>query len=612
MLSKLELIINGQYQLYLPAEGITISLLSNEFNLLTNNTAENRPLSITETFEIPLTENRHVFEQLRGEDKYAELKYNDITLIAGPVFEYSADEQKKVILLTITSGFKAMVDAMGDNVFYLDTIDLSRYNYIVSTFGAPSGVATPLRWGKYNPMDTTTGTIELNDSNVRDFCKPSLNLLDYFKELFQRNGWDARWDKWTDLQKKVCLMPTVPYTVSSFGFKWTKNGKYSIPLQPNEDRLLTLDASTLNYNLKGGCDIQAQNRVQPRYPARNMAFRLKAQYTSPDAFELTLFEGTNEIAFVQALGDTKINYITDWINTKEGIDPLTLQISNPHNYEITIEFDIFELYNLVTVYETNEDTYLDPVGLMFPVAENFPQLTPLEIYREFLTLFQMAQTSEDSLKEVDYYFINDIPNKSFERVDVNPYLLWDGYTILSDKINGLAKLNAIRYHNDLKKQRYFKVDIAPLPASGTYFESLFAAAPINKLWACACIPALQYKVKSITPAGATEAIPFEYLEWHDVSPQLAYYDETTQSMHFEEMKMPNIVAKYWANWLTFLSSFDGYTPTVYELSLRLYYYQWKQLFGQRNLFYYLSNALLIEGKYDAIEQQFTGTFLSLR
>ena len=562
MLSKLELIINGQYQLYLPAEGITISLLSNEFNLLTNNTAENRPLSITETFEIPLTENRHVFEQLRGEDKYAELKYNDITLIAGPVFEYSADEQKKVILLTITSGFKAMVDAMGDNVFYLDTIDLSRYNYIVSTFGAPSGVATPLRWGKYNPMDTTTGTIELNDSNVRDFCKPSLNLLDYFKELFQRNGWDARWDKWTDLQKKVCLMPTVPYTVSSFGFKWTKNGKYSITLQPNEDRLLTLDASTLNYNLKGGCDIQAQNRVQPRYPARNMAFRLKAQYTSPDAFELTLFEGTNEIAFVQALGDTKINYITDWINTKEGIDPLTLQISNPHNYEITIEFDIFELYNLVTVYETNEDTYLDPVGLMFPVAENFPQLTPLEIYREFLTLFQMAQTSEDSLKEVDYYFINDIPNK--------------------------------------------------LPASGTYFESLFAAAPINKLWACACVPALQYKVKSITPAGATEAIPFEYLEWHDVSPQLAYYDETTQSMQFEEMKMPNIVAKYWANWLTFLSSFDGYTPTVYELSLRLYYYQWKQLFGQRNLFYYLSNALLIEGKYDVIEQQFTGTFLSLR
>lgn len=106
MLSKLELIINGQYQLYLPAEGITISLLSNEFNLLTNNTAENRPLSITETFEIPLTENRHVFEQLRGEDKYAELKYNDITLIAGPVFEYSADEQKKVIRLPLRPGLR--------------------------------------------------------------------------------------------------------------------------------------------------------------------------------------------------------------------------------------------------------------------------------------------------------------------------------------------------------------------------------------------------------------------------------------------------------------------------------------------------------------------------
>lgn len=602
MLTKLEIIINGQYSLYLPVEGVPITLINNEFNLLTNSTAENRPLSITETFEIPLDPNRRVFEDLRGIDKYCEIKYNDIVLIAGDIYEYSADEQRKVILITIISSFKKMVNYMGDNVFFLDTIDLSQWNFIIEDF-TTSTDNTLLKFGQYNPMDTTTGMILHNDSNVNDYCKPSLSLLGYFQEVFKINGWGANWEKWTYLQQKVCLMPTTAYQVSSFGFRMPNT--YTITA--NSEILLPMIQDNVWWNINNGCEIMPNNAIQPRYPNRNMAFKLKAQYTCSDVFDVQLMEGVNELAYIQAIGNDKLNYITDFINTKESIDPLTIKLINSNPYDITINFSILDFYNLFTVYETNEDSYLPPQGFMFPVADNFPKLTPLEIYREFLTLFQMAQTSNDDLQEVDYYFINDIPDKNFERIDVNPYLLWDGYTILSDKINGLGRLNAIMYNGDTKKQRYFKVDIAPLPASSTYFESLFTSSPVNKLWNAAVIPALKYKVKTIE-----ENIAFEYLEWSEVKPQLAYYNVATRSMQFDEMKMPKIVANYWSNMLTYLSSFDGYVPTVYELKLRLFYYQYKTLFGQRNLFYYLSNAMLLDGKYDVINQEFTGTFISLR
>ena len=137
MKTKIDIRVNGLYSLYIPAEGIDIQLLRNEFDLLTNDTANSRPLYITQTFEIPLEENRDIFDRLKGQDKTCQLLYNDVVVMTGPVLEYSVDEQKQVVLITIVSSFKTLVDFMGDNVLYLDKIDLSHWDYIVpETFSA--------------------------------------------------------------------------------------------------------------------------------------------------------------------------------------------------------------------------------------------------------------------------------------------------------------------------------------------------------------------------------------------------------------------------------------------------------------------------------------------
>ncbi len=610
MLSKLELIINGAHSLWLPAEGLDISLLKNEFNLLTNNTAENRPLSISETFEIPLDENRRVFDELKGQKNTCELRYNDVVLIAGPISEYSVDEQRKVVLVTITSSFKDVVDYMGDNVLYLDKIDLSRWNYIVGTFD--KGHSNDLlKFGFYNPMDNNTGRIEFNQSNIDDFCKPSINLLAYFREVFRANGWSANWDAWTDKQRRAVILPTTAYMCSSWGFR--APGQYTIPA--NGEIVMPLSNDTVAWNITKdvlgvptpGAEIIAPGVIQVRQPNRLMSFKIKALYESVEAFNIVLREGTNEMAFLQSLGDNAVSYVTDSTNLQDGLDPLSLVLVNPNPYDITVDFSTLDFYNLFSVYETNQDDFIEPQGFMFPVADNFPHLTALEVYREFLTLFQMAQTADDGLAEVDYYFINDIPDKGFERVDVNPFVFWNGYTILSDKINGLAKLNAIRYKADTKRARYFRVDVAPLPASAVYFESIFAHGETVRSWGAVSIPALKYKVKTVD-----DGISVEYLEFSEVPPQLALFDDVSGAMVFEPLHITRIVEEYWSRLLTFLSSFDGYNPVVFKLKLRLYYYQYLQLFGQRNLFFYDSDALLLDGVYDVINQTFEGTFVSLR
>lgn len=610
MLSKLELIINGAHSLWLPADGLDISLLKNEFNLLTNNTAENRPLSISETFEIPLDENRRVFDELKGQKNTCELRYNDVVLIAGPISEYSVDEQRKVVLVTITSSFKDVVDYMGDNVLYLDKIDLSRWNYIVGAFDKAQSNDL-LKFGYYNPMDNNTGAIEFNQSNIDDYCKPSINLLAYFREVFDANGWSANWDAWTEKQRQTVILPTTAYMCSSWGFRVP--GQYTIPA--NGEVVLPLSNNTVAWNITKnvsgvptpGAEIITPGVVQVRQPNRLMSFKVKALYQSVEAFNIVLREGANEMAFLQSLGDSAISYTTDSTNLQDGLDPLSLVLVNPNPHPITIDFSTLDFYNLFSVYETNQDDFIEPQGFMFSVADNYPHLTALEVYREFLTLFQMAQTADDGLAEVDYYFINDIPDKGFERVDVNPYLFWNGYTILSDKINGLAKLNAIRYRADTKRARYFRVDVAPLPASATYFESIFAHGETVRSWGAVSIPALKYKVKTVD-----DGISVEYLEYSEPPPQLALYDDVSGAMVFEPLHITRIVEEYWSRLLTFLSSFDGYNPVIFKLKLRLYYYQYLQLFGQRNLFFYDSDALLLDGAYDVIDQTFEGTFVSLR
>jgi len=410
--------------------------------------------------------------------------------------------------------------------------------------------------------------------------------------------------------QKTALLPTTEYNCSSWGF--SAPGQYTIPAKG--ELLLPLSVEHLKWNIvkevfgeeAPGAEIVSPGVIQVRQPNRNMRFKVKALYSSSEAFNVVLREGENEIAFLQSLGEDTINYTTDSLNLKEGFDPLSLVLVNPNHYDITVDFSTLDFYNLFSIYETNEDDFLVPQGFMFPVADNFPEMTALELYREILTLFQMAQTSVDDLQEVDYYLINEIPQKTFERVDVNPYVRWNGYTILSQNINGLAKLNAIRYNADTKRSRYFRVDIAPLAASGVYFNSMFSHGQTSKSWGAMIVPGLKYKTKTV------DGINYEYMEFSQVSPQIGYYDETTGAMLFDPLHITKIVEEYWSNLLTFMSSFDGYNPVVFDLNLRLFYYQYLELFGQRNLFFFNSNALLLSGKYDVLNESFTGTFISLR
>lgn len=610
MLTKLEIIANGQHSLTLPAEDLPITLLRNDFDLLTNNIAQMRPLAVTDTFEVPLRENRRIFEELKGQAITVDIKYNDIVLITGRMIEYSVDEQQEKVLITVTSSFKDVVDFMGNSILYLDVIDLSRWNYIVPETFDKSQSNELLKFGRYNPMDSDTGRIEYTPQNVADYCKPSINKLAFFKEVFRLAGWTANFDNWTATQKAECLLPTVPYTCSSWGFDL--KGSYTIPASGSlkipivESKVMWNIVSDILGTPTAGAEIVGGNSIQVRQPNRLMSFKMKAQYSTTETFSIAIMDGTREMSWMQSLGDDTINYVSDNTNLQDGLDPLSLVLSNPNPYEITIDFTRFDFYNLFSIYETNQDDYLPPVGYMFPVADNFPKITVLEMYREFLARYQMAQKTADDIQEARYYFINDIFEQTFERVDTKPYQFWYGYTTLSDKITGLARINAIRYKGDLKRQCFFKVDIPSLPASAVYFESIFAHAEMERDWGAVQMPALQYKVKTV------DNISYEYLEWKDITPMSAVYDETTGAMTFEDIQMTKIVAKYWNNIMTYLSGYDGYNPVVFKLKLRLFYYEYKDRFSQDKLFYYDTNSLLLGGTYDAINQIFEGTFLSVR
>ena len=242
---KLDIIINGDIHLYLPAEGINIQVQRNEYNLLTTDRAQARPLYITQTFNLPLDGNLQIFQNLEGVEKKCQLLYNDVIVIYGNLVEYSIDNQQRVITVSIVSAFKDMVDYMGDNVLYLDKIDLEEYNYIVPEEFNASLDTDMLSFGYYNPMDTNTGQLQFSQSNINDFCKPSLNILSYFKKIFQINKWDADWDSLPDGFKNLRLLPTEPYRCASFVLG-EDNTEYIV--QPGQRLYLNLGAENCLFN----------------------------------------------------------------------------------------------------------------------------------------------------------------------------------------------------------------------------------------------------------------------------------------------------------------------------------------------------------------------------
>lgn len=524
---KLDIIVNNNYHLYLPAEGVDLELLRNDFNLLTTDIAAARPLYTTESFLLPLDGNQQIFDEIGDADMNAQLLYNDVVIMTGKLIKYSPDEQKRNINVSIVSQFKDMVNVMGDNVLYLDAINFDSYNHrVVYPFGS-SMSNDLLKYGYYNPMDTNTGQITFEQGNIDDYCKPSLNVVNYFKKLFAQHGWSANWDDLPPTLKQVCLLPTTQYQCSSLGLDWTSTNFY-IKANTTTELIYSWKYKWVISYLVGSGESQMEIRggsvnidtggITIKYPARLSAFKLKVTQDCPDPFEIVMKEGDNELAHLYLYGDEVASYITDNFNLKEGFDPIHIYLVNPNNYDLTIPNLYILFYNLFSIYETNQDTYFVPENSMMTIAEAFPKITPLELYRNFMTLFQLAQSTNDQTKEVNFYFINDVYKQAFDRVDLNKYIFWNGYETLGDKIEGLAKINTIRYKDDAIRQRYFKVNLPNLASNNIYYESIFAHAESNNVWLSEVMPALRYKVKLV------DGISKEYLEWQGCDPLIGLYD----------------------------------------------------------------------------------------
>lgn len=752
---KLDIVINGMYHLYLPAEGIDISLKQNEFDLLTTNKAESRPLYITENFEIPIDMNDKIFAELEGQEKKCELIYNDIVLISGYIIEYSSDNQTRLISISIVSSFKEMVDYMGDNVLYLDKVDLEDCSYIVGEFSSKNDTDI-VKFGYYNPMDTDTGQLVFDASNVNAYCKPSMNVINYMKRVFDANRWSAQWEHLPKDVESLCITPTVPYRCSSFvagqdniNIKIPPKSKYYLDLgisntifnnyntvsheygasyvdnnvifpymiditsanrntiiENNRQRLRAINPSVrysafndriegsyghkfsgksfyligymnssldsiiglsmwINTNvriygfqnkaieLKGGkcnyfkikgvftnidianiknigiylevvngntiiegygfnCVIDdPSTSIQIRQPNRLQSFKLKMLYDCPDPLNVVISEKDKDnLIEVQSLGDSVLNQTTDSINTKEGLNPLSIYIENPNNSEVSIKFKKWRFYNLFNIYETNQDVYISPLGYYFSFVDNLPSITILDLYRELLILFQIAQRVNDITRNVDFYQINNIFSKQQEIVDLQKYIYWNGYETIGAP-EGLNKINIIRYKDDTRRQQYFRIDLPQLPANGVYFESLFAHSETNNAWGAMTLPALKYKVK------LRDNVSVEYLDWSDIKPSLGVYTPPVDSsvltpILFNPITISNIVRKYWRNIIQFMSSSSMQNPNVFKAKVRVSYYEYKRLMSQGNLFFYNGDAIMIDSEYNVIDHTLTGTFINLK
>lgn len=611
-LTEIDILVNGEYYLYLPADGIDLVLVRNEFNLLTSDIASMRPMYITQQFELPIDRNIDIFNTLRDQEKTFELMYNRVTILTGGIIDFSTDEQKRVMLVSISSRFKDVIDYLGNNVLYLDAIDLYNYNVYM-----PDDWVKPIdndlvAWGAYNPVNSDTGQLMVSNSAAQQYCKPSLKVLQYLRFAFQNVGWTFDETliptEWYDL----VLAPTTKYQVTSFLVDASDVGK--INLAPGQSIQIPVDNRIkVNVTIEGQPSVSSSsNTIQLLSPNRLHYFKIKGKVRSENTFYINLRESNISTALIQWQYISGGNWesfiqLSDSVNTKEGLNPLYLEIHNPNIDPISVEVEKLLWHDLIPIYETNQDELLNPGGYYYSIADNVPEITPLELYRQLLVLFQIAQKTDDVTKTVYFYYINDI-FKERETIDTNQYVFWNGYESMGDSIEGLARNNVIRYKNDKKRQKAFNINLPQLPSNNIYFESIFAHGEHNSLWDSVTIPGLSYKVKVVNN------ISIEYLEWKDVPPMLARYIVTgnDKRLVFDGLTINDLTSNYWGNILNFMSSTKLQTPSVFKLRMRINYYDYLQNFGQNNLFFYKNNAIMVHGEYNVLDKELTATFISIQ
>lgn len=619
-LFKFEILIGGQYSLWLPDTGVPLRIQKNEFNLLVNNLDDARPLYMTQAFTIPIEKNEKAIAAIKSGITQCQIKINNVIMLTGRIQTYSEDLSPtgtKQLSVSVVSAFKDMVDYMGDNVLYLD-----KYNFIGSSANPTivnfnSQISDDLlKFARYLPINKVTGNIAYSPENVNDYCQPSLCLVEFFKRVFAANGWSANWDffnapaksgdSYKIIPKNICLTPTKNYLASSFGFAIQN---YSVIIPANGSVKLPLTASNLSWNQiqeTTGCTPVGDGTVTVTAPNRLMQFKTLGSYNSTLPVTFVVTDGTEIFSTYDSVGATAIRNYSDWVNPSEGLDPVYVELRNYNSTDVTFSADELYFYNLFFAYETDQLGYFWPDNCIYPISDNFEDVTILDLFKNFLVLLQVAFSSDDEAKTINFYYINNILDNP--ALNVNASVLWGGYVSLGANLEGLGVLNVIRYKEGERRQIYFKTDLPNLPAKEVYHESLFLQTEDDKAWGAMVVPNGEYQVKTV------DGVPSEYLKYKKITPVIGYYLNTggVETMNFEPISLGNIAREFWSNILALLSTQATLNPTVFELEISAGLYDFLQAYQQRNLFFYQANALLVGGEYDVLQHKFIGRFLSLQ
>ena len=157
-LTDFKIIVGGQFSLWLDSSGLPLNVFLNEFNLLTNNVDDARPLYMTQTFEISIEKNESVIAAIKSGTTSCEVYINSVLLLSGSIQTYSENLSPtgtKTLSISIVSGFKSMIDYMGNNSLFLDVYDFSIDNFFVGTFSDTHSTDL-MKFGQYLPINKET------------------------------------------------------------------------------------------------------------------------------------------------------------------------------------------------------------------------------------------------------------------------------------------------------------------------------------------------------------------------------------------------------------------------------------------------------------------------
>lgn len=616
-IQSIKLMINRRLEVALPLAGLDVTLYRTEFDLTTSDFAGRRKFYKTQRFELPVTGNEEAIQSISSGKNDAKLYINGILTLSGYAIIFGRDDLGKTVTLGLISEVKSLVDYLGDNILYMDKFDFSAINPIVPTFSHSSSTNL-LKYAQYKPIDKNTGDIELLQSNLDDYCQPSLVLTEFFKLVFAEAGWTANWGFFdaapytgaTIVPSKIVWTPTSRYLCSSFGGSAAKNSEITIPA--NSSVKINLQSSTWNIN-GDSATFNADNTISVLRPARNMTFKILGEIFSE--YPLTLFfgDGTEEFLSFDIIDQALIRQYCASIDPQlEGLDPIYIELRNDNAFPVTAQIKKLQVYNLFSVYENDQYTKLSPQGYYYPIADNYPDVTILDTFRQFCSQFQIAFRADEEAKNIEFYYINSIINGAYGYEDLTDRILWDGYVAPADALenSGVAKFNSIKYKDGEKNQSFFKVNLDNLPAKGVYFESFFGLGTDDKTWAAMCVPNLEKKVKLIAN------VPVSYLNYKDTNPLIGYFSEqsaTEAKVLFDPISMTNISRQFWANIITLFTSAGGKNPNIFQLTLQADLYTYLFELRQNVLFNYQNNkCVLMGGEYSVLTGQFSGKFLTLR